>query len=194
MSRPTGSKNTGAGITRADFAKLTGWSLTKVHEMCRAGLLPLLPQAGKPMRAWQIDPKVRETMKQAGQLAHEEWEHPPMPRTDDATLALNGQTTGDVADYWRARAQKEAANAKLAELKLAEEEERLLDRDELEELLFTMARIARDRILAVPDRVQLPRDLRILVHTALTEALEALCEDIHGLRGYSEDDNPDLPT
>jgi hypothetical protein len=185
MARPNGSKNTSEGITRADFAKATGWSLTKVADMCRAGLIPLLAQAGKPMRTWPIDPKVFATMKLAGQRAYAETANPQIPPTDNPEHARKGQGTGAVADYWVHRAKKEAANAALAELKVQQERGKLLDRDDLEEAIFNMYRMTRDRLLSTADRlahvlvnVASERQVRDIVRREITEALQGLSADL----------------
>jgi hypothetical protein len=193
MARPNGSKNTSDGITRADFARRTGWSLTKVAEMCRAGLIPLMAQAGKPMRTWPIDPKVFETMQMAGQRAYDEQAHPQIPPTDNPAHALKGQGAGAVQEYWVHRAKKEAVLAALAELKLEQERGELLVRVDLEEALFNMYRMTRDRLLAVADRLghrlvgaTTEHEVRDAIRREITEALQGLSDTLEGIAGYTD--------
>ncbi len=65
-----------------------------------------------------------------------------------------------------ARAQREAANAKLAELKYAEQSGRLIPRDEVARREFAIARKLRDRIVGFPVKLQqflTPEAARMLV-------------------------------
>lgn len=61
--------------------------------------------------------------------------------------------SGDVPDYNDARARNEAAKAALSELRLGEEQRRLLDRDEVRDAIFTLFRGIRDRLRSIPGRV-----------------------------------------
>jgi hypothetical protein len=165
--RPKGTKPIRAGISRAEFSRLTGIPASAVGEMCKYKLLPMLEEPGKPPHTWGIDPAcVPQFLATNGNGA--------APATDAAE-------TSSVQRYWEARAVREGWAARLAELKFKESEGELLNKSEIEDVLYEMARMARDRVLAVPDRLGLQRVDRIALRRELEEALEGLAEDLEAL-------------
>lgn len=73
-------------------------------------------------------------------------------RTPGEAQAESGSSGGTpyVAD---SRARREAADAELAELKLEREKGKLVDAEETQKAAFKAARITRDAMLNIPDRV-----------------------------------------
>lgn len=82
----------------------------------------------------------------------------------------------DLFDYNKARGRKEAANAQLAEIKLAREAKSLISRDEVRAKEFEIARLLRDRILGFPAR--LANFVPAEAMKTLTDECEALVRDL----------------
>ncbi len=61
--------------------------------------------------------------------------------------------SGEGSDYWVHKSRREAAEAKLAELKLAETSGKLVARADVERASFTAARILRDQLAAASPRL-----------------------------------------
>ncbi len=61
--------------------------------------------------------------------------------------------SGEGSDYWANKTRREAAEASIAELKLAELAEKLVLRSEVERVVFTAARVLRDQLLSIPPRL-----------------------------------------
>lgn len=80
------------------------------------------------------DPKVDARVK-----------NPPVPETD-------GPSHGGPS-YQESKAKREAAEAALAELKLEKERGRLLDAEEVRKSAFNAARMVRNLMMNIPDRV-----------------------------------------
>lgn len=98
---------------------------------------------------------------------------PKLP--DDEEQESNPQ---GVLDFNAAKTNREIANARLAELKVAEAEGRLIDREQIIAVNFAIARKLRDRINGFPTRLQqfLPVDaMQMLVDECmkLVEELQA---------------------
>lgn len=62
-------------------------------------------------------------------------------------------TSGGGPDYWASKTKREEAEARLAELKLAEMAGKLVDRADVERANFTAARIMRDQLAAASPRL-----------------------------------------
>lgn len=155
-------------VTKSEFARLRGCSPAYVSKLIRTQRLasPALRPDGK------IDLALAASM--LGGAAPQMQAVPRAPAdaawvivTRNGTLSVPRAPTGaapDAAtsasasggadtDYADARARRETANARLAELTLAETERRLIDRDAAERDYEDRARRFRDRILAVPAEV-----------------------------------------
>lgn len=74
--------------------------------------------------------------------------------------------------YAQARARREAAEAALKELELHERQGRLLAADDVRRKTFALFRIVRERVLAVPSRIVLPKDQELALLAELRLALE----------------------
>jgi hypothetical protein len=109
-------------------------------------------------------------------LADREWASTTTP-TGSAAPAL--ELPDGIPPLHESRARKEAAAAELAERKLAEHEERYVDRDEARADVIAAYTIVRTRLLGVPSRVR-QRDSTLtmaqvqLLDDMIREALEEL--------------------
>jgi hypothetical protein len=195
MRRTPGAKSIRDGLTRQAVAQRYGLSPATIGGLVKQRVLRLIPAEGKPPHTWGLDPSsVKEVF---GDLA----EGPQAPGAEDVTEASsNGSVTGNgaLASYWRAKSDREIANAGLAELKLKQEEGDLLERAEVEDALFNMSRMTRDRMLAIADRLAHllvgatnERQIRDVIRREIHSALEGLSEELEGVAGYGEQADPD---
>jgi hypothetical protein len=89
-----------------------------------------------------------------------------------------------VPDFSESRARREWLEARLAEVKLAEYQERLIDAATVKAETFTLARIARDKLLSIPDRIAAimaaetdSEIIRVCLENELRIALEGLANE-----------------
>ena len=94
-----------------------------------------------------------------------------------------GETTKPQS-YAQARAERERYNAKLARLKYEREKGTLVDAAEVKKAAFESARIVRDRLLMIPDRISAEiaamsdaRKIETLLENEIRSALKELCGD-----------------
>jgi phage terminase Nu1 subunit (DNA packaging protein) len=93
----------------------------------------------------------------------------------------DGEESGGVVSMSEATRRKELAQAELAELKLATEKGRLVDREEVKRDAFKIGRQVRDRLIGIPDRVSAevagltdPFKVHDILSVEIRNALEAL--------------------
>lgn len=117
-----------------EYARHRGVAQSSVQQSIREGRIRLaVIQRG---RRRLIDPEV----------ADREWA--------ENTGSKRGEEDGDSdGTYAQARARRELANAELAELKLKEAKGALINRDHVRRREFSIARLVRDSMFAVPDRL-----------------------------------------
>ena len=90
--------------------------------------------------------------------------------------------------YQQSRAIKEAYNAKLTRLQFEKESKKLISVDEVKISAFNAARMTRDRMLNIPDRV-IPQlvgktdifEMKEILKTEIVKALEELSKNNDGL-------------
>lgn len=71
----------------------------------------------------------------------------------DTSAATPGRGSGSADEYWQAKARKESAQAKLAELELARELRRVCVVDDVHRSLYSVHRMLRDQLLSIPNRI-----------------------------------------
>lgn len=125
------------------------------------------------------------------QIADKEWQTNTDPaqikdvkEEVKANLAVSPSTMSNVpsgSSYQQSRAIKEIYNAKLTKLQFEKESKKLISVDDVKISAFNLARITRDRILNIPDRV-IPQlvnksdihEMKEILKTELVKALEEL--------------------
>lgn len=155
-------------VSLAEFARDRGVKRQSVHEWAKKYDIPLVE--GKldlevARVQWDVHRKRRTTRSGA-----------------DDSKGERGSSGGG-ADYWASKTKREEAEARLAELKLAEMAGKLVARADVERASFTAARILRDQLAAASPRlaaavVGLP-DVVAIERTIAAEhraALETFCK------------------
>ncbi len=174
-------------IGLADYARHRGISERRVREVAKAGKITARKVKGR----LTVDPRV----------ADQEWldnvdhksrprslDEPALPDGFDAEAAdLNVEINKDNAGVTRriAEAKKEIWRAKQAELDYRREAAELVTMDRIQREAFEVARIVRDAVLVLPDRLS-PELIGIrdqaTMHAAMTKALNyALTELTNGI-------------
>lgn len=96
-------------------------------------------------------------------------------------LDENPTTAGAAAAYVKARAVREAMNAKIAKLDLEEKAGRLIDAEQVKNEAFKAARAVRDSLLNIPDRLapELAAETnQFKVHARLLEEMRRALEGL----------------
>lgn len=128
-------------VSLAEFARDRGVKRQSVHEWAKKYAIPLVD--GKldlevARVQWDVHRK-RRTARAGGDE----------PKGD-------GAKSGGGSDYWASKTRREEAEAKLAELKLAEMAGTLVLREEVDRTLFLAARVMRDQMLSIAPRLAAP--------------------------------------
>ena len=124
------------------YARHRGVSLAAVQKAIRSGRIT-------PNADGRID----------SERADAEWEaktRPGQRRTQSAPPAVREPIETASAgglDYFRARAIRESYLARLAKIEFEEKTAKLISRDEVQVAAFTRARVVRDNLLNIPDRL-----------------------------------------
>ena len=134
-------------ITQAEYAKRRGVSQVAVHKAVKAGRISLID--GK------VDPDVadvqwaRNTRARAGSGGAAAT---PLERAAASAVSNAPDAAGD-PDYLVSRAKREAAEAALSELRLAEQQGRLIDVAVVRSHLSSLVASTRDVLLQIPARL-----------------------------------------
>lgn len=155
------------------YARHRGIDESAVRKAVRQGRITLVE--GK------IDPKAadkewaRNSLKPVGQGAHA-GRRRPRGRLDGA----RGRSEAGPKSYAAARARREQALAELAEQELARKKARLIDAEEARQSVFKAARVARDMVLGLPDRVapRLVGQDEVEIYRILAEETQRICDTI----------------
>jgi hypothetical protein len=174
-----------APLSQRAYAKLRRVSVEAVSKAIRDGRLreSVVIVAGKP--------KIRDA-----ELADREWAANTQQRVDQPTAAPPRDPPEYIAHRTNregAAARRELAQAKLAELELAEREGKLIPIDVARRDVQEKFTLVRTKLLGVPTRLaqQMPElaggELAVLIDQLLREALEELAD------GDPDDDVDDAP-
>lgn len=161
------------GLTQAAYARHRGVSPAAVTYALQAGRIRKLPDG-------TIDPADADAMWEANTKTPQ--------NTAQTAAALPKAPPSDAPVYNDERALHERVKRELAEVKLAEERGRLLDRDDVRSGIVSAFRAIRDRVRALPSRLaqQLAGEsdagrilvlLRTEIDQALTDAL-SVADDV----------------
>lgn len=146
-------------ISQAEYARRRAVDPTTVRDAIRAGRITTIAGPdGKPM----IDPAVADIQWQRNTRArvraaprhqmHLDDGAPIPPAQPDVQDGAGIGNTGD-GDYWASRARREAAEAEMAELKLAEQHGTLIRLDAVRTALASVIASTRDSLLQLPARL-----------------------------------------
>ena len=147
------------------YAKHRGGYESAVRKAITSGRITLMPDG-------QIDPEV----------ADREWENnTAVKKNDPISENASGVT------YQKSRANKELFEALLKKLEYEERSGKLVDISKMEVDAFTAARVARDKLLAIPDRVA-PilvgitdiHELKEVLRKEIITSLQNLTDFLHG--------------
>lgn len=123
-------------VSLAEFARDRGVKRQSVHEWVKKYAIPL------------VDGKLDL------EVARVQWDVHRKRRTARAGGdGPDGAKSGGGSEYWASKTRREEAEAKLAELKLAETSGKLVARVDVERASFTAARILRDQLAAASPRL-----------------------------------------
>lgn len=138
-------------ISLAEYATLRGCSKAAVTKAAQAGRISLIDGKIDPMIAdaqWKANTRARIPARAArvdpGLPA-------AAPGTTETPSAGEGASTGD--DYWDSRGRREAAEAELAELKVAEQRRELIRVSAVETVWAASLAAAREHLLQVRARL-----------------------------------------
>lgn len=174
-------------VSMAEFARRVGVSRPRISQLVAEGKIPatpgpkrLIPYA-EGLRAWQVH---RATA--TGQPLPEVGEQPPSrPAAAGSAPAesscLEAETTLSFAE---ARARKEAARARLAELDLAEREATMIPVDEVRADAHAVMGSVRASLLALPGQVSLRCEGKNAaeIEAVIGEAVNGLLAEWHAGR------------
>lgn len=103
--------------------------------------------------AWQHGERSRATQAEPPRSAPTRASSPP-PVPTDADEPEQGELSLATMDFAAVKTERERSNARLAQLRVAEEEGRLIPRDAVVAINFAIARKLRDRISGFPTKLQ----------------------------------------
>ena len=133
-------------MTLADYAKHRGCSKAAVTKAAQAGRITLIDGKIDAMIAdaqWKANTRARMPARAAR-------DEPGLPA---GTPAVGGEATPEGDGYWNSRGRREAAEAELAELKLAEQRKDLIRVTAVETVWAGLLAAAREHLLQVRARL-----------------------------------------
>lgn len=167
-------------ITLTAFAKMRGVSVEAVSKAVRVGRLSKSvrwSKAGQPRLMADIATQEWETNTDASQ---QRVRAVPPPKVSEPEIE---QPTGghSANTFQQARTLREAYMARLAKLEYEEKSGRLVAADSVKNEAFRMARIVRDNLLNIPDRVssELANESnQFKIHQRLTAEIRRALEEM----------------
>ena len=130
------------------YARHRGVSLAAVQKAIRSGRIT--PNADGRIDSERADAEW-EAKTRPGQRRTQS--APPAVREPIETASAGGPAGAGGLDYFRARAIRESYLARLAKIEFEEKTAKLISRDEVQVAAFTRARVVRDNLLNIPDRL-----------------------------------------
>ncbi len=107
------------------------------------------------------------------------------PSAEPPATGSGKSPSGDGSDYWTAKTRRETAEASTAELKLAELAGTLVQRAQVDRMLFGAARTMRDQMLALPPRLAAtlapmsdPKAIELRIADEVRVALRAFAQQL----------------
>lgn len=172
-------------MTQAEYARRRGCSKVAVGKAVKAGRIKLVDgkiDAEMADYHWQKNTRARISRVAPGQLDLEGAGQAGV--SGEAVAAGTGDVAGDVGKgdaYTANRSRREAADAEMAELKLAEAQQSLIRIDAVKAVLGSVFSTTRDALLQIPARLSPllaaesdPATVQTLLYTELHQALQHL--------------------
>lgn len=164
-----------------EYARLRNVAPEAVNKAIKSGRLNASITRDK--RGWpRIDPEIAD--QEWGEFTHPTHGGDRRKKPDQEDEQVIPRAGNAAQTFAQSRAVKEAYLARLAKLEFEEKSGRLVNADGMKNEAFKLARIVRDAILNIPDRIsaELAAETEpFKVHTRLTEelrvALEALAAE-----------------
>lgn len=168
-------------ISANAYAKHRAVSLQAVLKAIREGRLPTSAVQRKSGR-WDIDPEVADIEWQQNTDSGQGAPAHAKNRQDQPAPAGDAEPEdGEPITYAQARAQHERFKARLAQLELEQREGKLVEADAVKRESFRTARLVRDALLNLPDRIaaELANETnQFKVHQRLVSEIRRALEDL----------------
>ncbi len=173
MTAATGT-STARRVSQAALARELAVSRQAVNDLVSRGVLVL--GADRKLDADEAAAIIRERVRPTGKTAAAV--APPAGSAAPHSLAAPGKTD-HAAGYYVAKAQREASEAGIAQLRLEQMQGNLIDRDATVQAVFTAFRMLRNQMLFLPRKLsgQLlnktsPRDVQQILEAEVRAALD----------------------
>ena len=177
---PTNTYGKRRGMTKREYAAHAGVTYTTVCRWLTAGVISAMKDGGINPTTADIERANNLQRKPKGQPAGR-----PAAGKIPATNGTEPNETGELYDYYKARAEKEHWAAKKVELDYAKAAGEVIERRIVEEEVFPMVRSTRDRVLGTVDylakqvaRLSDERACRDVIERKLRQALETLSDEL----------------
>ncbi|QOR55226.1 MAG: hypothetical protein SHS37scaffold296_43 [Burkholderiales phage 68_11] len=174
MTAATGT-STARRVTQAALARELGVTRQAVNDLVTRGVL--VRDADGKLDAEQAAAIIRERVRPTGKTAAA-----VAPPAGSPSLPLPGAAPGKTdhaAGYYVAKAQREASEAGIAQLRLEQMQGNLIDRDATVQAVFTAFRMLRNQMMFVPRKLSgqllgktTPRDVQQIVETEIRASLD----------------------
>lgn len=176
-------------ISQAEFARRRGFSRQYVSRLVRQGVVRLVDGKLDPLEADAALAAQREPARPlrragggSGATTDRAAGPASAPRTSATGVSSHGAASGDLPTLLlKTRIKSEVERAKLLELKAKVEAGKYVDADEVKVAAFNRARVVRDSLLNIPDRVAAvlaaetdPQKVHALLAAEIRGALEEL--------------------
>lgn len=175
--RPTGNE-----VLQKDFAALRGISPAMVAKLKSRGRLVMNDAGDRVLVAESIE-RIERTRDpgRGGDRAEKGPALSPLSTAVGSVLGREGVPPGTQGDlsYNVQAAREKLASAQLRELELAEKAGRLVPASQVEALVFDQARLAREALMSIPDRVATilaAESDAAVVHAKLSAECRKVCE------------------
>lgn len=133
----------------------------------------------------KFDPAVARIQWEANRRRRPARPGAAQPQTAEGEGAHTASPSGEGSDYWSAKTKREAAEAAMAELKLAELSKSLVQRAAIDRVLFGAARVMRDQMLALAPRLAAtvaplsdPKTIELKIADEVRVALRAFAQQL----------------
>jgi len=177
-------------VSQREYARRKGWQPSYVNKLVKQGVIPLRKSQIDPVEADAAIARHRDPARRQGKaqsLKNPEQEAtrlvaPDLVEPDEAEL------DGSVS-YARARAVRETYRARREKVLYEQLQGRLLEAEDVKSAAFSKARIARDSLLNIPDRIAAVLAAEAdqeKIHALLSSEIRQALEDLTG--GLPPDD------
>ncbi len=171
-------------VSQREYARRKGWQPSYVNKLVKQGVIPLREGRVDPAEADAAIARHRDPARKRGQART----RARAQQNDEGRVSHQSNGTDEVelddtVSYAQARAVREAYRARREKLLYEELRARLLDTEEVKTAAFNKARVVREALLNIPDRVSAvlaaesdQAKVRTLLVAEIREALEELTD------------------